>query len=416
MNYTHTNGLDESIFNKETTSLYRFNVNSSTCYGSDFDDIYTGFSAQFAESDCYTFVIQFIIVTLMYTNVGRGKYWLLLFLASLAGVCGAFIENGTLAVICQVKYKNPNGSFKFIPSFLVNEIFWISNEFSVPILNLIKMQAFSKERLAQMMKYPIMILIIPYIIFRFMIGYYRMTYGYLLDTKIRALHAGAFTVMAIADILCTISILHFVRKSKHDRTVLNRNNDIKSHVKRSSYTTLIIIDIACVFLCTLELVTDIGPLKDVISSSYVVPFRCIKDSFALILATDALIFKYEVNIESSSGSNGYSGSYGYQKSSGNNFKYSTSNNDTKYSTSKNGNSYSKNKYGNDQMASITPYNYPTFDMEAYSKSPGKNKSIIKNYSNIKTSNLMDDKYGTIGGGNKSYDIGYNPNKNFGFLN
>jgi len=420
-NYLVDNGVKEIFYEnaKEKDSLYRFNASSATCYGKEYENVIMGFTGQFHDSDCYTFIIQFIIVSLMYVNVGRGKYWLLLFLASLAGICGAIVENTTLAVICQKKYANANGSIENVYSFLINEIFWITNEYSIPLLNLIKMQAFSDEKLTKWMRYIILFLVLPFIGFRFLIGYNRMTRGYLLDSDIRAFHAGAFGVMAAADMLCTVSILYFVRKKNNDGIILQgQGNNIKSHVKRSSYTILIIVDVVSLILCVLELITDTGPLKDMISTEFVIPFHCLKNSFALILAADAVIFKYGVNAEyinSSGGGGGRSDSYSYQRSGRkySNYSYSISNDNTynnDASPSTSSNSITKNKY-NEPMATISPYNYPTFDMESYSKSPGKNKTIIKNFTNIKTQTIVDDLSNNV-----MNNLDYQHNQTFGFLN
>ncbi|ORX84300.1 hypothetical protein BCR32DRAFT_131785 [Anaeromyces robustus] len=456
-NYLLNNNTTEIPFYEnyhEKESLYRFHPNSATCYGKEYTNVIMGVSGQFHDSDCYTFIIQFIIVSLMYINVGRGKYWLLLFLASLAGIFGAFVENTTLGFICQVKTRNT--SYNNVFSFLLNEIFWITNEYSVPLLNLIKMQAFSEVKLTKYITYIIFLLALPFMVFRFLIGYNRMTRGYLLDSDIRAYHSGAFGVMAAADILCTITILYFSRKTNND-ILQGQASNIKHHVKRSSYTILIIVDIVSFVLCVLELIADTGPLKDKISTQFVVPFHCLKNSFALILATDAVIFKYGVNSEYAGyGSSGHgahgnrSGSYGYQLNSGRKYSnhsyditytndttypslpnmsssslnvmgngngksYNTNNNSPTNATNNNYNNYNNygnnGKSGNEPMANVTPYNYPTFDMDMYAKSSNKNKTIIKNFTNIKTQTIVEDL-----SNHQKRDIDYQPNQTFGFLN
>jgi len=93
--------------------------------------------------------------------------------------------------------------------------------------------------------------------------------------------------MAIADITCTISIIYFIN-------LHNRNNKqpiataISNHVKQSSYTILIAVDITGFLLSSFDLITNIRGIP----SSVTVPFHCLKSSFVLILATDNLLFKY----------------------------------------------------------------------------------------------------------------------------
>jgi len=384
----------------------RYHPDASTCDGKNIRHFYEGFFGQFQDSFCYTFVIQFIIVSLMYYNVGKGKYWKVLFYASLAGLCGAVIENMTVAVICSEgnRYKE----YPYVIPFLINEIFWAPCEYAIPYLNLIKMKAYAKGKLALWMRYIIIGLTVPFAMFRFLIGWFRMTRGYLQDSTIHTLHGYAFAIMALADILCTFCILYFVRKTNSKIAI--KTSNINDYIKHSSYTILLCVDIVSTLLSILNIITNLEITKNLISGQLVTPLHCLKCSFVLILAADALIFKYGVNtssIHSSDnsktytygvGAESYSQNFGTKSTNGyisrNNYSnnYSTNNHSTTIDLSNVTNNNTNNSsFGNGsgkqssqiQMYSVSPYNYPSIDSEIMSKSPVK-KSIIKNYTNIKT--------------------------------
>ncbi|ORX76648.1 hypothetical protein BCR32DRAFT_283941 [Anaeromyces robustus] len=383
----------------ETIKLDRFHPDTSTCDGKNIQHFYEGFFGQFQDSFCYTFVIQFIIVALMYYNVGKGRYWKVLFYASLAGLCGAVVENMTVAVICTE--SNKTKEYGYIVPFLINEIFWAPCEYAIPYLNLIKMKAFAKGKLALWMRYIIIGLTVPFALFRFLIGWNRMTRGYLQDSTIHSLHGYAFAVMALADILCTFCILYFVRKNNSKMAI--KTSNINDYIKHSSYTILLCVDIVSTLLSILNIITNTESTKDLISGKLVTPLHCLKCSFVLILAADALIFKYGVNtssIHSSDNSRTYTygagaDSYNFATKSTNGYvsrnnysnNYSTTvdmSNVTNNNTSNTslGPSSGKNQVSQLNMYSVSPYNYPTIDSDII-KSPVK-KSIIKNYTNIKT--------------------------------
>jgi len=356
-----------------STKLYsidKFSEEADTCFGKNNNYFLEDFFAQFQDSFCYTFVLQFLMVTLMYMNVGKGKYWRILFYAALAGFLGAMVENLTLAYICRDKSTN---SSHVLP-FLINEIFWIPNEYAIPLLNLIKMKAFSSGRLGTITKYTIVCLSFPFIFFRLCIGYYRMTYGYLQNKQIRAYHGYAFAVMAVADIICTSVLLYMIKKNKS----INGSN-INDFVKNSSYTILITVDVVSALLSLIDIVSNVGPWKETFPSKLFTLFHCLKCSSILILAVDAFIFKYDANVSSNNGS---SGTKNYGTNSNNTYGANYSNMNSSYKSkivnysSEMNNSSSKN---HNSMIQIAPYNYPSMDMNTTTTTKTKTKSILKNH-------------------------------------
>jgi len=377
----------------------RTTIGTKTCYGKEIDDVVEGFLGEFKDSYLFTFVIQFMIVGLMHYNVGRGRYWRLLFYSSIAGLCGAVIEHATVTYICRKSAINEPDSFNIM--FLLNEVFWIINEYSIPYLNLIKMNAFSKGKKATYIKYSIYGLTVPFIFFRLLIGIERAKRGYLYDQNIGVFHGYAFLFMAMADLTCTFSILYFVRQQKK-RMVIQTSN-INHFVKHSSYTILITVDIISAILALLDFTINDSYTKDWIPEKYVLPFHCLKNAFVLILAADALIFKYSVN-SSSANSSGNKHSYGGGNSSYSRYR----SNNKSYLTGYGPESSNQNmKFNQSSVISISnPYNATsTTDNNYFSKvmeNPSLNtKSIVKNYTH-----------------NSSFDNdspGIYPQQNFGFL-
>lgn len=268
---------------------------SGTCYNKIFASAIDGVYSQFKDTFFFSYIIQFILVTLMYYSVGGGYYWKILFYGSLAGLLGSLFENLTLAYICQESQIDNNSQ---VVTFFISEIFWIVTEYSIPYLNLIKMKAISKEGLANIISYVIYALFIPFAIMRFAIGYTRMTKGYLNDKNIEVYHGFAFGVMAIADILCSIFIIYFIQKY-NKRVTLNPSN-FMHYIKHSSYTILITVDVVGIFLSLLYIYVNlVNPNGVILTRKSVLPFHSFKSVFHLILAVDACLFKYGANVSSS---------------------------------------------------------------------------------------------------------------------
>jgi len=359
----------------------------NTCNNKNYENWYQGINTQFKDTFYFSFIIQFILVSLMYTHVGNGKYWKVLFYASLAGLIGASIEHSTLAYICQ---KSQHDNHTMVPSFLIEEFFWIICEYSIPYLNLIKMGALSKGTFVKFIKALIYLLFIPFAGVRLYNGYDRMMEGFLYTPISRTCHGIAFGIMAVADFICTIFIIFFIKR-KNRKGTLN-NNGISNYIKSSSYTILISVDIVSFALSVLYIISTLFPENADLESSTTI-FHCLKSVFILILATDALIFKYGVN-----------GGSTFQSSNNLSNHLSPTNNNDYFKNSK---GYTKpRRYSMDVTStyinksnSISPYDYATMEKEYYSipmptvenTSFTNSKPIIKNYSNISPSTFVDGK-------------------------
>ncbi|ORX77618.1 hypothetical protein BCR32DRAFT_328856 [Anaeromyces robustus] len=298
----------KELFYKPTNAT-KYTPSTGTCTGSEsglLDNIYLMFKNTFF----FSYVIQFLLVWLMYKFAGSGRYWKMLFIASIAGLFAASIENITLATICSGAHEiieeinaqtaisgieqDKNTIYKGkVIMFLLAEPFWIITEYSIPILNLIKMKAISKGKVAKIIKYSIYVLGIPFSVIRFTIGFNRYMNGYLNDDYIKILHGFAFGIMAAADIICTIFIIYFV--NKYNRRVSNGNN-LTDYIQQSSYTILITVDFVSLFLSILCIYVNVFSNHIVpFTPNSATPFHCVKSVFLLILAVDALLFKYGAN-------------------------------------------------------------------------------------------------------------------------
>jgi hypothetical protein len=375
-----------SFLQSSGSVMNRFSQKAGTCYGKNYKNASYGFFSQFQDSFFYTNCIQFIIVFIMYINIGKGKYWKILFYASLAGLLGGVLENATVAYICQdnQKYK----IYKVIP-FLIDEVFWIPCEYAIPFLNLTKMKAFAKGKMANAIYYTIIGLFIPFSFIRLLIGYERMNIGCLQSDNIKKYHGYAFFIMAIADLICTVSILYYVYK--HNTTQSFNTSNISNYIKHSSYTILVAVDIVGFSLSILNIITNSGIVEDYIPSTIVTPFHCLKSSFVLILASDALLFKYGAN-SSSFNSTNESNSKFPSNSNYHNCGYNngTSAFKTNGNISIDINNNLKPLNCNASFTSLSPNSNMTFNYSptAYNNSTTitKSRSIIKNYTtNIKTS-------------------------------
>lgn len=367
------------------TGFHRFNSNYSTCnqnqlYSNFFDGIFTRFKDTFFFAN----LLQFGLVSLMYYNVGKGKYWKILFYSSLCGLFGSIFEAGTIAFLCTESRKDK--PYVNVFTFFIAEFFWIGNEYSIPLLNLIKMRAFSKGKAAKIITYTVLGIFPLFAICRFWIGYIRTKYGVLNSFDISNSHGVAFACMAIADLICTCAILYFVKKNNQKE--FNTSN-INHYIKRSSYVILLCVDVISILLA---IICFLPTYISWIPNSITLPLHCVKSAFILILASDALLFKYEVNSSS------------LQNSSTNNISYAANKSRTNFSSVDNSimknnrsidnpilknnnninNTSSNNKSqinsNNNTMVNVAPFNFSNMNInDAYQP-----KSIIKNYTGIRT--------------------------------
>jgi len=358
--------MNETVRIGSDGQFIRFSA--GTCNAKPYKSFMDGIWLKFKMLFFYVNVLQFALVTLMYVNVGKGRYWKILFYAAAAACLGCIIENSTVSFICREDVKNRD--FQNVYTFFIAEFCWVINEYAIPFLNLTKMKAFSKGKTAKFVNFVIIGLFPVFVAFRFYIGYNRMKYGLLTTSHTKYGHSFAFAVMAVADIICTIAILYFVRKHNSQEAVKTTN--ITNYVKRSSYVILLCVDIIGVLLAITNSLTE---KFHSIPGSLVNPFHCIKCSFILILASDALLFKYSVNTSSVHGSSG--NYYNRYTKSRNNYIDSNSNNNMSLKNKSQSNTLTN-------ITNITPYNYPTLDFNKNEPSiPYQSKSIVKNYTNIK---------------------------------
>lgn len=277
---------------EQSEILNKFSKSTDTCFGKKYSNPLQGFFNQFRDSYFFANVLQFLLVTIMYAKVGNGKYWKVLFYASLAGFLGSLLENITVAFICIEDQKKLNNNIIIL---LFNEIFWFINQYSVPLLNLIKMSTLTDGKFKTKVKYIILGLSIPFLFFRFNIGYERMKKGYLVDEKINSIHGYAFGVLATSDIICSFSILYLLKK--HDKEQTFKDSKISDHIKHSSYNTLMAVDIVSFILSILNIITSLKPFENSLSTSITIPFHCLMSNFILILAVDSVILKYSVKLD-----------------------------------------------------------------------------------------------------------------------
>ncbi|ORY83982.1 hypothetical protein LY90DRAFT_697227 [Neocallimastix californiae] len=243
------------------------------------------------------------------------------------------------------------------------------------------MKAFARGKLAVIIRFTIIGLFIPFVLFRFLIGYRRMKKGYLQDFEIQTYHGYAFGVMAVADLICTFSILYFVRQNN-----LRAISNLNDYIKHSSYTILVGVDIVSTLLSVLSIINAITLNSSPILKSLTIPLYCFKSSFVLILAIDAFLFKYGANVTSINES----------RSSNNNSKnYVVNSNSTGYKSYKNLelnnkiNNKSLNSSYSIDMTNINTNNsrnnVPQYKANLQALEKAKTDApIVKNYTNLPT--------------------------------
>ncbi|OUM62605.1 hypothetical protein PIROE2DRAFT_11091 [Piromyces sp. E2] len=265
----------------------RFKKEYGTCPEKLYESFIDGFFKKFQDSFFFVNLLQCFIVCLMYGSVGKGKYWTILFYASIAGCIGSLIENGTIAYICRQE----------------------------DITN--KRELYNRR-----------------------------------------------------EALKALNLSHFI--------------------KHSSYTILVCVDVVSILLAIFITITQIPSLG--IPGSFVNPLHCIKSAFILILACDALIFKYGASVSSSNASS--------EKN-----KY--------YDKTQTSTSMYNNNHQNNPISSVPSFNYSSTYL-GNNEIPGyQGKGIIKNYINSNTTSTMSSKMNN-NYNNNNYDT-YS-SQNFGFLN
>jgi len=256
-----------------------------------YKDFFDGLCSKFKESGFNTNYIQCGLVILMYFSGNKGKFWKILLSAAISGFCGTLIEGGTTAYVCRE--ADINTPRPHLASYLFAEIFWIIKEYSIPILNLYKMKTFSNGNIVKYVKNSIIGLFFLYSGCRFYIGYERMIKGLLTTPQTKYGHMASFAVLAISDLLCSISIFYYVYKRNRKLPEDSKLNKVDYYIKRSNYIIIIFVDFISILVSIFNGITE---AFHSIPSSYINPFQCIKTCFILILACDSLLFKYNIDI------------------------------------------------------------------------------------------------------------------------
>jgi len=237
------------------------------------------------------YLLQFILMALMYINSGNGKYWKILFYTSISGLLGCIIENSTISYLCRD--GNENTKYMFVYSFFINEIFWIITEYSIPYLNLIKMKAYANGKAVIVIEYIIYIMFSAFAIVRIFIGYERGINGYLSSELLDTLHGITFGIMALADFICSIFIIYFVRV--YNKSVEEKALSFHHYIKRSSYIVILAVDFVSFMISVLFFLKKNSYFNRIFPSNIDKTFRFFKVAFQLILGVDVLLFKFEVN-------------------------------------------------------------------------------------------------------------------------
>jgi len=251
-------------------------------------DILNAFALEFDQTFFYSYFLQIILVSYMYSAVGHGKYWKVLFYGSILGFFGALMEHIFQAYQSTLPEEEKYTTNVSILLFLA-EIGWISTEFSVPILNLIKLNSLAHVTLVKILNVLTALLFCGFTFFRLEIGYYRFTEHRVGCTNCNAFHSQAFGVMAVTDIILSIMIFYRINKSSREYKIKKNNENISilATFRKSSVFSLLIVDVISVFL---SLTYIFNSTKD-----YAKPFHALKSNFLLILAVDGFIFKFKAN-------------------------------------------------------------------------------------------------------------------------
>jgi len=251
-------------------------------------NVLRNFSLEFNQTFFYSYFLQIILVVYMYNSIGNGRYWKVLLYGSIFGFGGALLEHTFIAWQNALPETDKEKTSLSI-LLLVAEIGWIATEFSVPILNLIKLNSLSNVTVVKAVNVVTAVLFCGFSFFRFQIGYNRFTEHTVDCQKCTALHSQAFGVMAVTDIILSIMIFFRINKSSKEYKIKKNNENISilTTFKKSSVFSLLIVDVISVFLSLTYIKTA--------TQDYAKPFHALKSNFLLILAVDAFIFKFRAH-------------------------------------------------------------------------------------------------------------------------
>jgi len=260
-----------------------------------FTEFFLNFTNEFSDSFLYAYFLQIILIVYMYKCIGSGKYWKLLLAGSIFGLLGAVIEHVGTALL-----KTNNNITKIYLCYLLAEIGWITSEFSIPFLNLIKLNTLSQSKLIKTVNYIVGVLFVAFACSRFYIGYLRLVNKVLYDPKIYHAHGIAFSIIAVADGVLSILIFSELNKSvKKTKEKEGETINLLSYFKKSSLFTLLVVDLLSVILAILSIFINDSTTGEAMNK-LIKPFHAIKSNFLLILAVDAFIFKLRASVDGSS--------------------------------------------------------------------------------------------------------------------
>jgi len=266
----------------------------------DVKEFIFNFTNEFSDSFLYAYVLQIILISYMYSCVGNGRYWKILLVGSLFGMFAAVTEHLGTAWLKTVEgsEENMKGS-KGLYCYMLAEVGWIASEFSIPYLNLIKLNTLSQSKIIKTINHTIALLFFFFAGFRLYIGYLRVSHGVLFDETIYRAHGIAFGIMAVADGI--LSIIICLRLNKSAKISKEEDGDsetinILKLFKKSSLFILFVVDLMSVVLAILSIFIGIPSLRESLSK-LIKPFHALKSNFILVLAIDAFVFKMRASID-----------------------------------------------------------------------------------------------------------------------
>jgi len=262
-------------------------------------DFFLNFTNQFADSFLYAYILQIILIGYMYNCAGSGRYWKILLSGSIFGMIGAVIENSGTAWLKTIDKNSKHHLSKAYYCYFLAEIGWIITEFSIPYLNLIKLNTLTQTKLKKFVNYTIMMLFSLFSCSRLCIGYLRLSNHCLYNEAIYHAHGVAFGITAIAD--GSLSVLIFIELNKSAKKTKEKDGEtfnLLISFKKSSLFILFIVDLMSVILAILSIFISDSPFGQGVNK-LMKPFHALKSNFLLILAIDAFIFKMRASVDGS---------------------------------------------------------------------------------------------------------------------
>jgi len=261
-------------------------------------DFILNFTNEFSDSFLYAYILQIILIAYMYSCAGSGRYWKIMLAGSIFGMYAAITEHiGTAWLKTVEESKGSIKGSKGLYCYFFAEIGWIATEFSIPYLNLIKLNTLSQGRIIRTVNHIVAILFSFFAAFRLYIGYLRVTHGQLYDDAIYSAHGIAFGITALADGLLSTLIFHHLNKNaEQTREKDGETFNLLASFKKSSLFILFVVDLMSVILAIISIFTGIPTLRDSLSK-LMKPFHALKSNFILVLAIDAFIFKMRATVD-----------------------------------------------------------------------------------------------------------------------